>query len=49
MPTYFIKKYDSIELYNIKAITKIGSSWHIKAVNDFRFKIDKDHVKTEVE
>ncbi|GKH61342.1 hypothetical protein CE91St25_16780 [Campylobacter ureolyticus] len=49
MPTYFIKKYDSIKLYNIKAITKIGSSWHIKAVNDFRFKIDKDHVKTEVE
>lgn len=49
MPTYFIKKYDSIELYNIKAITKIGSSWHIKAVNDFMFKIDKDHVKTEVE
>lgn len=49
MPTYFIKKYDSIELHNIKALSTLGNKWYIETINDFRFKIDKDHVKTEVE
>ncbi|MSN96397.1 hypothetical protein F1B92_04245 [Campylobacter sp. FMV-PI01] len=48
IPTYFIKKDDRIELYNIKVLSTLGDSWYIETQNGFRFKLDKNLIETEI-